>query len=53
MDQSACDDIIKDCWQTDSKNKEFIIKCDKIELTGLLAKRDSFGLLTMIVAALK
>ena len=53
MDDETCKKMIKEWWEPGASNKELVIKCDKVEMTGVLAWRDPIGLLSKIMAALQ
>jgi hypothetical protein len=37
MDEEICKKVIKDWWEPGTSSKDLEFKCDKVELTGLLA----------------
>jgi hypothetical protein len=37
MDDETCKKMVKEWWEPGTASKELVIKCDKVEITGVLA----------------
>ena len=45
--------MIKGFWRTGSESHDILVKCDRVELTGLLARKDYEQLLCTFLTALE
>jgi len=51
--ESLRQSVIKGFWKTGSESQDVIVKCDRVELTGLLARKDFEQLLCTFLASLE
>ena len=51
--ESLRQQVIKGFWKTGSESHDILVKCDRVELTGLLARKDYEQLLCTFLAALE
>ena len=51
MDEEVCKEILKEWWQTSSKTLTF--RCDKVELAGIIARRNPAELVAQMIATFK